>query len=466
MAHVADRLPLTLVAYQLLTAAGTPFAPRLIKWRLRRDKEHAARFTERYGESRIARPDGPLIWLHGASVGELLSVVPLIERIRERQFAVLVTSGTVTSARLAEQRLPPGVVHQFVPLDAPRFVTRFLDHWRPDLGLFIESDLWPCRIIAAHERGLPMILLNARLSERSYNRWRHLPGTVTALLNRFDLCLPQSRADAERFAELGAPRISTTGNLKLDIPEAPASAIKFDALRTAIGKRPVIAAASTHAGEEAIVIDAHRRLRHSFPGLLTMIAPRHPERGPGVIDIATAGGLKAAQRSRGEMPDAGTDVYILDTLGELGLVYRLAPIVFVGGSLVKHGGQNPIESIKLGGAILHGPHVWNFSEIYEALDAEGGAVEITDGGKLTVRIGAWLTDEQERKKVVGAAARTVERLGGALGRTLTALEPYLMQLQLEHRSGRGSDNRSGESIGSPPRRNARAAQAQKGPPDA
>jgi 3-deoxy-D-manno-octulosonic-acid transferase len=287
---------------------------------------------------------------------------------------------------------------------------------------------------------MPMILVNARLSERSYNRWRRMPATIAALLQSFDMCLAQSQADAERFAELGAPRITTTGNLKLDIPEPPASAVKLDALQVAVGKRTVIAATSTHAGEEAAMIDAHRRLRHSFPGLLTMIAPRHPERGRGIIDIATSAGLKAAQRSRGELPDAGTDIYVVDTMGELGCVYRLAPIVFVGGSLVKHGGQNPVEPIKLGAAILHGPHVWNFAEIYSTLDADGGALAIADAGKLTVRIGAWLTDASARKAAVAKGAQTVEKLGGALTRTLAALEPYLMQLQLEQRAEEGADD--------------------------
>jgi 3-deoxy-D-manno-octulosonic-acid transferase len=433
MTAVSERLPLTLRAYRLLTALAGPLAPALISHRLKHGKEDAARVDERYGESKIARPPGPLVWVHGASVGELLAVIPLIERIREKEFNVLCTSGTVTSANLAEQRLPRGAIHQFVALDTPRFVRRFFDHWRPDLAIFVESDLWPNLIMTSAARDIPLILVNGRVSERSFNRWRRIPGTIAALLRSFDLCLAQSSAHAERYRDLGAPRVTTTGNLKLDVPEPPADAVSLAALRAALGGRTIIAGASTHAGEETMLIEAHRRLRRSFPKLLTIIAPRHPDRGPGIIEIAHAADLEARQRSRGELPDPDTDIYVADTLGELGLIYRLAPIVFVGGSLASHGGQNPIEAVKLGAAILHGPHIWNFAEIYAALDQAHGAEQVADVGKLAVRVGAWLKDAGERAAVVAAARETVTALGGALERTLVALEPYLMQIRLSRR---------------------------------
>jgi 3-deoxy-D-manno-octulosonic-acid transferase len=430
---VLDPLPLSLHAYRLLSAAATPIAPVLLSHRLKRGKEHPERVNERYGQAGVARPAGPLVWVHGASVGELLAVVPLIERMRSKDFAVLCTSGTVSSANLAEQRLPNGVIHQFVPFDAPRFVRRFLDHWRPDLALFVESDLWPNLIITATGRGIPLILVNGRVSERSFNRWRRIPNTIAALLRRFDLCLAQSAAHAERYGDLGAPRITTTGNLKLDVPEPPADPIELAALRAAIAGRTTIAAASTHAGEETALIEAHRRLRNTFPRLLTIIAPRHPDRGPGIVEIANAAGLSAALRSRAGPPRQSDDIYVVDTMGELGLIYRLAPIVFVGGSLASHGGQNPIEPIKLGAAILHGPHVWNFSEIYAALDAAHGAEPVADAGKLAVRIGALLKDAEQRKAVVAAARETLKTLGGALDRTLAALDPYLVDIRMVRR---------------------------------
>jgi 3-deoxy-D-manno-octulosonic-acid transferase len=431
----AERLPLTLHAYRYLAVAASPLMNLLLSYRLKHGKEHPARLSERRGESKVARPPGPLVWLHGASVGELTAINPLVERIVAKDFNVLVTSGTVSSARIAEQRLPPGVIHQFVPLDSPLFVARFLDHWKPDLALFTESDLWPNLIVMSAERRIPLILVNGRLSERSFNRWRRASTTIAAVLGRFDLCLAQSSVYAARYNDLGAPRVTTTGNLKLDVPEPSAETESLLALQAAIGDRTIIAAASTHAGEETAVVEMHRRLRNSFPRLLTIIAPRHPDRGAGIVEIASAGGLSAALRSQGQMPDAKDDIYVVDTLGELGLVYRLAPIVFVGGSLASHGGQNPVEPIKLGAAILHGPHVWNFAEIYSALDAAGGAEQVSDAGKLAIRVRAWLADPRERTAVVKAAGETVATLGGALDRTLAALDPYLMQLRLERRSG-------------------------------
>jgi len=434
-ARVADdRLPWTLRIYRLLTMAMAPFALLLLNYRLKRGKEHAERLPERLGQSALARPAGPLIWTHGASVGELNTVLPLIERIRERKFNVLVTTGTVTSAELAERRLPPGVIHQFVPLDAPSIVERFLDRWQPDLALFVESDLWPNLIIASKKRSIPLILLNARLSDRSFRRWRLAPATISALLSRFDLCLAQSTENATRYSALGAPRITTTGNLKLDVPAPPADSEKLAALKTAIGGRTVIAATSTHSGEETAMINAHRRLKTKYPGLLTLIAPRHPERGADIGDLVKAAGLTAAVRSRGELPRTSVDIYIADTLGELGLIYRLAPIVLIGGSLVSHGGQNPVEAARLGAAILHGPYVWNFAEIYAALDAAGGAEQVSDGTKLADAIDSWLKDANARQKTAETALKSMETLAGALERTISALDPYFMHLRLDRRS--------------------------------
>jgi len=428
-----DRLPLTLRAYALLTAAATPLAPHVLNRRLRHGKEHPQRLAERRGEATVRRPAGTLVWVHGASVGELAAAIPLIERLCAGDRNVLVTTGTVTSAAFAAQRLPPGAVHQFVPLDVPAFVARFFDHWRPDLALFVESDLWPNMIMAAAQRGIPLIVVNGRLSARSFERWRYLPDTIEALLRRLDLCLVGTPADAERFAALGAPRITTTGNLKLDVPLLPVDEGKLARLSAALAGRPVIAAASTHLGEESAVIDTQRRLKATFRGLLTILVPRHPERGASIAAEVAAAGLSAALRSRGELPNAATDVYIADTVGELGLFYRVAPIVFMGGSLIPHGGQNPIEPAKFGAAILHGPHVSNFADIYAALDRAKGAELVPHADRLPVRIGAWLKDGDERARVSAAAKSTVDLLGGALERTLAALEPYLMQLRLEHR---------------------------------
>jgi 3-deoxy-D-manno-octulosonic-acid transferase len=428
---MANSLPMTLRVYQKLSSAVAPLAPALIRQRLKQGKEDPARVGERRGMSRDLRPHGPLVWIHGASVGEVLAAAALIERLRALNIRILLTSGTVTSAAIVAKRFPPDIIHQYVPYDSPRYVARFLDHWRPSLALFIESDLWPNLILSSAARRLPMVLINGRMSHRSFPRWRRMAGTISALLGRFEVCLAQSRVDAERFAALGSRNVITTGNLKLDVPAPPADPARLERLLTATRARPIIAAASTHPGEEEIWLEVHRTLAGFFPSLLSVIVPRHPARGEAIARTIAASGLKVGLRSRDELPTAATDIYVADTMGELGLFYRLAPIVFMGGSLVEHGGQNPIEAVKLGASILHGPHVFNFTDVYEALDRAGGARQADSHEALVRQLGQLLADPVVRDASVAAAGRVVDELGGALDRTLAALEPYLLQLRLE-----------------------------------
>jgi 3-deoxy-D-manno-octulosonic-acid transferase len=424
-------LPMTLRLYRTLSFAAVPLAPVLIRQRLKQGKEDSARINERRGMTSDVRPHGPLVWIHGASVGEVLAAAGLIERLRALNLRILLTSGTVTSAAVVARRFPPDVIHQYVPYDSPRYVARFLDHWQPSLALFIESDLWPNMILAGAARRLPMVLINGRMSHRSFPRWRRISGTIEALLGRFEVCLAQSEVDAERFTALGSRNVITTGNLKLDVPAPPADTARLERLMAVTRGRPVIVAASTHPGEEEILAEVHRGLAGYFPRLLTVIVPRHPNRGEAIAAMIAASGLRASLRSHEELPTATTDIYVADTMGELGLFYRLAPIVFMGGSLIEHGGQNPIEAIKLGAAIVHGPHVFNFTELYDALDAAGGAKHADAQQALVKQIGQWLADPAARQASVEAGGRVVDRLGGALERTLSALEPYLLQLRLE-----------------------------------
>jgi 3-deoxy-D-manno-octulosonic-acid transferase len=428
---MVDPVPMTLRAYRRLSAAAAPLVSLWIGRRLKQGKEDPARVGERRGISKDVRPYGPLVWIHGASVGEVLAAAGLIERLRALNLRILLTSGTLTSAEVVASRFPPDIIHQFIPYDAPRFVDRFLDHWRPSLALFIESDLWPNLILAASARRVPMVLINGRMSQRSFPRWQRASATIGALLGRFDICLAQSRVDAERFSALGSPSVITTGNLKMDVAPPPADPGRLERLHAVTRGRPVIVAASTHPGEEELLVEAHRRLSASFPTLLTVIVPRHPHRGEQVAGLVEAAGLPVSLRSREQQPMAATAIYVADTMGELGLFYRLAPIVFMGGSLVEHGGQNPIEAVKLGAAIVHGPHVSNFTEVYRALDDEGGAFAVPDVDALVLRISSLLSNHDARQISITAATNVVDRLGGALDRTIAALEPYLLQLQIE-----------------------------------
>jgi 3-deoxy-D-manno-octulosonic-acid transferase len=428
---MAHEWPLTLRAYRRLSAMLAPLTGLVIGMRAKRGKEDIACAGERRGFAGVERPDGPLIWIHGASVGEVLAAATLIERLRALNVRILLTSGTVTSAEIIAKRFPADVIHQYIPFDVPHFVARFLDFWQPSLALFIESDLWPNLILANAERRVPMVLINGRMSHRSFPRWQRAHATISALLGRFDLCLAQSEIDAERFVALGGRDVVATGNLKFDVQAPPVDQVKLQRLMTMTRGRIVIVAASTHPGEEEIIADAHQKLAREFPSLLTVIVPRHPQRGIAVARELYAAGLHVALRSQDELPSAQTDIYVADTLGELGLFYRLAQVVFMGGSLVEHGGQNPIEAIKLGAAVIHGPHVFNFTDVYAALDEADGARYVEDEDDLVAEIRALLRDPKSRKQIADAGHEVVEQLGGALDRTLSALQPYLMQLRIE-----------------------------------
>jgi 3-deoxy-D-manno-octulosonic-acid transferase len=424
-------LPVTLRVYRGLSLALAPLAPMWIRRRLKQNKEDLARTDERFGIARISRPAGPLVWIHGASVGEVLAAAALIERLRSSGFRILLTSGTVTSAEIVAKRFPADIIHQYVPYDSPAFVARFFAHWQPNLALFIESDIWPNLILQAAQRRLPMVLINGRMSQRSFPRWQKFSATIGALLGRFDICLAQSETDAERFGALGSRNVRVTGNLKLDVSAPPVDQAKLDVLTGATSGRPVIVASSTHPGEEEILLEAHGTLAGLFPGLLTVIVPRHAHRGEGLAKMLAAAGAQVALRSRDELPTAATDIYVADTMGELGLFYRLSPVVFMGGSLVPHGGQNPIEAIKLGASVVHGPHVFNFTDVFAALDAAGGAKQAATSEQLVKQLGQMLGDTAARSASIEAAGQVVARLGGALERTLAALEPYLLQMRLE-----------------------------------
>lgn len=418
-----------LTVYRLATIAATPFASAVLNWRANLGKEDPARLAERMGESNRPRPRGRLVWLHGASVGESLSLLPLIDRFIQRGLEVLVTSGTVSSARVLSARLPAGAFHQYAPIDAPKFIERFLDHWRPDIAVFAESELWPNIVAAVRARGAPLVLANARISRKSAERWRAVPGAAKSVFGAVDLCLAQDSDNAARFLALGARYVRIAGNLKFDVPPPPADSARLAEFNGAIGARPAWAAVSTHPGEEDLVLDAHVDMAAQTPSLLTIIAPRRWERGVEIVEAARARGLTAALRSQESEPRRDVDVYIVDGVGELGLIFRSVGVVLMGKSLLPGGGgQNPIEPAKLGCAILHGPYVENFTEAYGELAATKAAARVTDAASLA-RAAQYLLAEPARMRKMGrAAAETVERLGGASRGIMTAVEPYLAQM--------------------------------------
>jgi 3-deoxy-D-manno-octulosonic-acid transferase len=424
------RVPLFARTYRTITAVLEPAVIGLLYWRQRKGREDKTRLGERKGYPSRPRPAGHLVWVHGASNGETLSLMPVVERLTQRGLSVLVTSGTRTSAALIARRLPPGAVHQYVPLDVPRYVRRFLKHWRPDLALVAESEIWPNTVLALDERQIPLVMVNGRMSDRSFQRWQKLPRVIRALLERFALCLAQTTEDAERLARLGAPRVFVTGNLKFDAPPPPADPRAVAHLSGLIAGRPVWLAASTHPGEESAALAVHRALTQRHPNLLTILAPRHPQRGAEVAALAGQAGLRASRRSQGMAPDRATDVYVVDTIGEMGLFYRLSPVVLMGGTLVPVGGHNPIEPAKLSAAILHGPHVHNAAEIYAAIDKARGALLIKDNAGLARAVSELLGNAALTRAMARAAGDAVQALGGAVDRTVQSIEPFIVQAKL------------------------------------
>lgn len=420
--------------YGFLTTLARPIGRLVVALRRRSGKEHPDRWTERLGQPSVPRPAGPIVWVHAASVGETVAVLPLVERIARTGVGVVLTTVTTTSAHLAGKRAPGILIHQFMPLDMAPFVNRFLDAWRPDLAVFVESEIWPIAIATLHQRGIPLVLSNGRLSERSFRGWGRFPTAARAVFGRIGLCLAQSDGDAERFRRLGVPRAESVGNIKFDAPVPEAAPAAGAALAAAVGDRPVLLAASTHDGEEALVLEALPALRAAVPGLLLMVAPRHPQRGEAVAALSARGGWSVERRSAGALPTLETDVYVADTVGELGTLYGLAPVAFVGGSLAPHGGHNPIEPARLGAAVLSGPHVDNFSEIYASM-AEAGAVRIVETPHaLAAAATALLVDADARGRQETAARRVVARYTGALDRTEALLEPLLRPLVAHARS--------------------------------
>lgn len=414
----------------LYRGAATVLGPVIdayLRRRIERGKEDPARIAERRGVAGQPRPPGRLVWLHAASVGESVALLPLVERLRTDRpdLVLLVTTGTVTSAATMARRLPAGAIHQFVPVDRPAWVRRFLAHWRPDVGIWVESDLWPVLVTEARAAGVRLALVDARMSDGAFRRWQRAGRLARPLFAPFELVLASSPAQAARFTALGCGDVRFVGNLKAAGAAPPVDAAASEALSGAIGARPAWLAANTHPGEDAVVLDAHRRLAAKRPDLLTVLAPRHPDRGAAVADLAADAGLSVARRSLGDLPGPGTAVYVADTLGEMGALYATLPVTFLAGSLVPVGGHNPIEPAHAGTALLLGPLMPNNRDAADALIAAGAARAVSDAESIAAAVGA-LLDDPAAAQAMAAAARRVAADGRAgLDRILAALAPML-----------------------------------------
>ncbi len=433
--------------YRGAMRAAQPLARPILMRRVRRGKEDLSRLSERFGRADIWRPDGRLIWFHAASVGETNAVLPVIKTLRERfpAITILLTSGTVTSAKIAADRLPEGALHQFIPLDAPRFMQRFLDYWRPDLALLVESEIWPNLVLETAARKIPLVLLNGIISGKTYRSWRKRPGLARPIFGRFHLVLVQNQPMQKNFLRLGTPDVRVVGNLKFDAPPPPVDDKKKAQIRQMIGERPHFLAASTHKGEEEQIIAAHKALQVGHENFLTLIVPRHPERGNEIAALVKAAGLTCAQRSKGEQAGAETQIYIADTLGEIGNFFALAQIVFLGGSLVESGGHNPVEVVQLDGVVITGPHWHNQADSFSALLKFEGACEVRSSAELARCVDELMHDEVRRQKIARNAERIIAEMTGALERSIEAIMPLMPLAEKNGATALASADESGFS---------------------
>lgn len=406
-----------------------PFLRFLLSRRARKGKEDPARLPERMGTPGHPRPPGPLLWLHAASVGEAQSALILLDALLARDPAlhVLVTTGTVSSAGLMTRRLPARALHQYAPLDHPAWVASFLDHWRPDHVLWMESELWPNMLAAIRARKIPAALVNARLSPRSVRRWQKLRGAIAELLSTFAVILAQTDEDAANFRSLGAPHVTVTDNLKYAAAPLPLDDAALPALFTAVGARPLWVYASTHDGEEDLACRLHKSLAAQLPDLLTIIVPRHPDRRAAIAETCTRHGLTARLRSTGGAPQNGDAVYIADTMGELGLFYRLAPVACIGRSFSNDGGggHNPIEAAQLGCAVIHGPHIQNLQALFDEMNKAGAALRLSDEADFETQLRRLLTDSTTCDALRERGANFVMTKAQILNRVVGDLSPVL-----------------------------------------
>ncbi len=413
-----------LALYRGMWRIASLLAPLMLRAHAGRGKEDPTRIAERHGHASRARPDGTLVWVHGASVGESIAALPLVGALLEKPGRhVMVTTGTVTSARLMAERLPPRAFHQYAPLDSAAAVKRFLDHWRPDLALFVESEFWPNLIVATRDRGVPMALINARMSERSFRGWMRASGLAKRLLSSFDACLAQDDATASRLARLGAKSVRVSGSLKADAPPLPVDETALDAFKAAVGSRPLFLAASTHPGEETILLDVAQKLGER--SVLTVLVPRHPTRGAEIEAAALAKGFKTQRRSTGALPGPSTEIYVADTLGELGLFYRAATLAFLGGSLIEHGGQNPLEPARLGTAVITGPHTHNFEETFRVLIEAQGEGRVQNADELHALVAGLIDDPERTRRLGNKAQAAADAMAGALKDSIDTAEGLL-----------------------------------------
>lgn len=409
---------------------SAPLILGYLLWRTHKGHEDKNRLHERLGKASQPRPNSPLLWINAVSVGESIAALTIIQTILKKYPDVhfLLTTTTLSSAKVIENRLPKNTIHQYCPVDTPQAVNQFLEHWQPDLAIWIESELWPNLIHQTQEKGIRTILLNGRMSKKSFSNWQKLKGMISPLLSRLDLCAVQSDEQAVFFKVLGAKSLHTMGNVKLMMTPLTVDSKGYDALKKKIGNRPIWLAASTHPGEEEAILKAHQTLKKEHPDLLTIIVPRHIERAPYLQAMGLKEGLSTTLRTEKEASLDKVDIYIGDTLGEMGIYYALAPVAFVGATFVEKGGHNPIEAAQLGAFVIHGPHIFNNPQLYDSLASLNLSQCVYEKNQLPLKILPWLNQLKETYEEP-SELKTYREKG--LQNLIKLLDPHLKTLKKE-----------------------------------
>ncbi len=399
-----------MLIYRAISILLFPFLELYLFYRITQKKEDKKRLKERFGTATKSRPKGEVIWLHAVSVGETNSALILIDELlkSKQQISILFTSTTLTSAAIIAQKIPQfndRVIHQFLPIDSYFCVKNFFNFWQPKMAIFVESEIWPNLIVTAKENGLTTFLVNARLSEKSAKRWRLAKIFGFKIFDYFDAIFAQSVDDQKRLQQLSNSEVLFYGNIKSQAQNLVFKAEELLRLKSQIGVRKFWLAASTHKGEEEFVLQTHQHLKKFFPDLLTIIVPRHPNRADQIKSIFS--NINFAQRSLNQNIVDTTEIYLADSLNEMGLFYSLAKFAFIGGSLTEVGGHNPFEAIKLGCAVISGRNVFNFKEIYTRLEQHQACLMVNSGAELARKVAEFLHDDDLVKAISKRASELI-----------------------------------------------------------
>ena len=386
--------------YRILTNLIVIFSPIIILFRLLKKKEHPTRFKEKFGFYSKKKLAGKLIWLHGASVGEILSIVPLVEKLENNKKIkqILITSNTLSSSKILFNLKLKKTIHQFFPIDTNYHTKKFLDYWKPSLAIFVDSEIWPNMVTNIKKRPISLMLMNARITQKSFRRWKIFPLNAKKIFQKFDVCLSSSARSLKYLGLLGAQKIKFIGNLKFTESENNKNDLHKNFKKTILSKK-VWCASSTHNKEELICANVHKRLKVKHKNLLTILIPRHVDRTAEIINQIKKLNLKIHLHNSKNKIDRNTDIYLVNSFGQTKSFFKICKTVFLGGSLIKHGGQNPLEAARFGCKILHGPHIWNFDEIYSLLKKNKVSSRVITTTQLTNEVDKMLNNKKKNSNL-------------------------------------------------------------------